>query len=128
MRIDCTDCTFTLSIGEGVRRSLIRHFRAWLNEQIKARGHEADDPRLFNQDAIDAEAWMLADKLITSEECRLNLDLNCVAVLLTSGTSAADYLESRMDYALREIQDEYLDWEAKAGRVATLIEFAIGEA
>ena len=49
------------------------------------------------------------------------------AVLLTSGTSAADYLESRMDYALREIQDEYLD-RGEAGRVATLIEFAIGEA
>ena len=70
---------------------------------------------------------MLADKLITSEECRLNLDLNCVAVLLTSGTSAADYLKSRMDYALREIQDEYLD-RGKAGSVATLIEFAVGEA
>jgi hypothetical protein len=68
---------------------------------------------------------MLADKLITSEECRLNLDLNCVAVLLTGRTSAADYLESRMDFALREIQDECLD-RGKAGRVATLIEFAIG--
>ena len=126
MRIDCADCTFTLSIGEGVRRSLIRHFRAWLNEQIKARGFKADDPKLFDQDAIDAEAWMLADKLIASEEGRLNLDLNHVAVLLTSGTSAADYLESRMDYALREIQDEYLD-RGEAGRVATLIAFAIGE-
>ncbi len=127
MRIDCTDCTFTLSIGEGVRRSLIRHFRAWLSEQIKARGFKADDPRLLNQDAIDAEAWMLADKLIASEEGRLNLDLSYSAVILTSGTSAADYLESRMDYALREIQDEYLD-RGEAGRVATLIEFAIGEA
>jgi hypothetical protein len=126
MRIDCADCTLALSIGEGVRRSLIRHFRTWLNEQINARGFKADDPRLFNQDAIDAEAWMLADKLIASEEGRLNFDLKYLAVLMTSGTSAADYLESRMDYALREIQDEYLDG-GEAAKVATLIAFAVGE-
>jgi hypothetical protein len=126
VRVDCTDCAFKLSIGEGVRRSLIRHIRAWLDEQVKACGLKADDPTLFNHDVIDAEAWMLADKLIASEEARFNLDRDYAAFVLKSGASAADYLESRMDDALREILDEYRD-RSEAGSVAELIRFATGE-
>jgi hypothetical protein len=35
-------------------------FHAFIIKQIKTRGFDADDPRLFNQDVLDAEAWRLA--------------------------------------------------------------------
>jgi hypothetical protein len=60
MDIDCSDAQYELKIGDKVRRSLIRHFRAFIITQIKTRGFAADDPRLFNQDVLDAEAWRLA--------------------------------------------------------------------
>jgi hypothetical protein len=60
MNIDCSDAQYELKIGDSVRRSLIRHFHAFIIKQIKTRGFDADDPRLFNQDVLDAEAWRLA--------------------------------------------------------------------
>jgi hypothetical protein len=47
MNIDCSDVQYELKIGDSVRRSLIRHFHAFIIKQIKTRGFDADDPRLF---------------------------------------------------------------------------------
>ena len=68
MQIDCSDARYELKIGDRVRRSLIRHFHAFIIKQIKSRGFDADDPRLFNQDTIEAEAWRLAATAIEEAE------------------------------------------------------------
>ena len=68
MDIDCSDVQYELKIGNRVRRALIRHFHAFIVKQIKSRGFDADDPTLFNQDILEAEAWRLAATVIEEAE------------------------------------------------------------
>lgn len=68
MDIDCSDARYELKIGDRVTRSLIRHFHAFINKQIRSRGFGAEDPKLFNQDTLEAEAWRLAATVIEEAE------------------------------------------------------------
>ena len=52
--------------GDGVKRSLIRHFHAFIIKQVQSRGFDA--PKLFNQDTREAEAWRLAATVIEEAE------------------------------------------------------------
>jgi hypothetical protein len=50
MQVDCSDARYELKIGDRVKRSLIRHYHAFIIKQVQSRGFDAEDPKLFNQD------------------------------------------------------------------------------
>lgn len=68
MDIDCSDARYELKIGDRIRRSLNRHFHAFIYKQIRSRGFDAEDPKLFNQDTLEAEAWRLTATVIEEAE------------------------------------------------------------
>lgn len=108
MDIDCSDAQYELKIGDSVRRSLIRHFHAFIIKQIKSRGFDADDPRLFNQDMLDAEAWRLAATVIEEAEREFHDDEYGAQIGILVPSSASEYLEEHLPGRVLEIEDDYL--------------------
>ncbi|HEV8259785.1 MAG TPA: hypothetical protein VGQ19_03385, partial [Burkholderiales bacterium] len=108
MDIDCSDAQYELKIGDSVRRSLIRHFHAFIIKQIKTRGFDADDPRLFNQDVLDAEAWRLAATVIEEAEREFHDDEYGAQIGILVPSSASEYLEEHLPGRVLEIEDDYL--------------------
>lgn len=108
MNIDCSDAQYELKIGDNVRRSLIRHFHAFIIKQIKMRGFDADDPRLFNQDVLDAEAWRLAATVIEEAEREFHDDKYGAQIGILVPSSASEYLEEHLPGRVLEIEDDYL--------------------
>jgi len=62
--IDHADCRFRIEIGDSIRRSLIRYFRGWIGEQLKA----SDAASLSTPEAIDKFAWRLSAGFIAEVE------------------------------------------------------------
>jgi hypothetical protein len=62
--IDTNDCSYSLRIGGGVKRSLIRHFTARLHEAIRDAGADPADAALIDQEVVDRHAWDLAENAI----------------------------------------------------------------
>ena len=91
-----------------VRRSLIRHFRSFIITQIKTRGFDADDPRSFNQDVLDAEAWRLAATVIEEAEREFHDDEYGAQIGILVPSSASEYLEEHLPGRVLEIEDDYL--------------------
>jgi len=108
MNIDCSDVQYELKIGDRVRRSLIRHFHAFIIKQIKSRGFDADDPKLFNQDMLDAEAWRLAATVIEEAEREFHDDEYGAQIGILVPSSASEYLEEHLPGRVLEIEDDYL--------------------
>jgi hypothetical protein len=108
MDIDCSDAQYELKIGDSVRRALIRHFRAFIITQIKSRGFDADDPRLFNQDMLDAEAWRLAATVIEEAEREFHDDEYGAQIGILVPSSASEYLEEHLPGRVLEIEGDYL--------------------
>lgn len=108
MKIDCMDCAYALAIGNGVRRSLIQHFCEWLNELIKTEEFRAEDSKLFSQNAIDAAAWWMTDRLIADEEHLFNSDSDYAARIIQSGVTASEYLEYRIEEVIEETKEHFL--------------------
>jgi len=108
MDIDCSDAQYELKIGDRVRRSLIRHFHAFIIKQIKSRGFDADDPKLFNQDMLDAEAWRLAATVIEEAEREFHDDEYGAQIGILVPSSASEYLEEHLPGRVLEIEDDYL--------------------
>jgi hypothetical protein len=108
MNIDCSDVQYELKIGDSVRRSLIRHFHAFIIKQIKTRGFDADDPRLFNQDVLDAEAWRLAATVIEEAEREFHDDEYGAQIGILVPSSASEYLEEHLPGRVLEIENDYL--------------------
>jgi hypothetical protein len=124
MQIDCSDARYELKIGDGVRRSLIRHFRAFISQQISRRGFDADDPKSFKQDVLDAEAWRLADALIdvAEREFRGNEYGSLIGEAVAS--SAPKYLEAHLREVLPAAERKYV--EDTIGGPGALIDSASG--
>jgi hypothetical protein len=110
----------SLLAGRCWPRSLIRHFRAWLSEQIKTRGIDAED---FNQEIVDAEVWRLADRLIADEEHLFNSAPEYAAPILAGGTIASEYLEYRLKDVLEETKEHFLEL-GEIDRLEALIQLA----
>jgi hypothetical protein len=108
MDIDCSDAQYELKIGDRVRRSLIRHFHAFIIKQIKSRGFDADDSKLFNQDMLDAEAWRLAATVIEEAEREFHDDEYGAQIGILVPSSASEYLEEHLPGRVLEIEDDYL--------------------
>ena len=108
MDIDCSDAQYELKIGNRVRRSLIRHFHAFIVKQIKSRGFDAEDPRLFNQDILEAEAWRLAATVIEEAEREFNDDDYGAQIGILVPSSAPEYLEEHLPGRVLETEDDYL--------------------
>jgi hypothetical protein len=96
MQVDCSDARYELKIGDRVRRSLIRHFHAFIIKRIKSRGFDADDPRLFNQDMIEAEAWRLAAIVVEEAEREFRDDEFGAQIGILVPSSASEYLEEHL--------------------------------
>ena len=108
MDIDCSDAEYELKIGDRVRRSLIRHFHAFIVKQIKSRGFDSEDPRLFNQDILEAEAWRLAATVIEEAEREFNDDDYGAQIGILVPSSASKYLEEHLPGRVVETEDDYL--------------------
>ena len=108
MDIDCSDAQYELKIGNRVRRSLIRHFHAFIVKRIKSRGFDAEDPRLFNQDVLEAEAWRLAATVIEEAEREFNDDDYGAQIGILVPSSASEYLEEHLPSRVLETEDDYL--------------------
>jgi hypothetical protein len=104
-RINCEDSRFLIEIGDGVRRSLIKHFMNYLVTTIEKRGLSARDPVLFNQDIIEGEAWRLTNIVIS----RARLDLDGISDdLRSSERSASEIVAEEIESAVSETELEYL--------------------
>jgi hypothetical protein len=68
-QIDCSDCWFSLEIGDGVRRSLINHFRAWIVDQLGKQGWYRVG--VNKPDVIEAFAWRLSSELLSKAKDEL---------------------------------------------------------
>ena len=108
MDIDCSDAQYELKIGDSVRRSLIRHFHAFIIKQIRTRGFDADNPRFFNHDVLDAEAWRLAATVIEEAEREFHDDEYGAQIGILVPSSASEYLEEHLPGRVLEIEDDYL--------------------
>ena len=94
-----------IEIGDGVRRSLIKHFMNYLVTTIEKRGLSARDPVLFNQDIIEGEAWRLTNIVIS----RARLDLDGISDdLRSSERSASEIVAEEIESAVSETELEYL--------------------
>jgi hypothetical protein len=62
--IDTSDCSYSLRIGGGVKRSLIRYFTARLHEAIRNASADPGDAALIDQAVVDRHAWDLAESAI----------------------------------------------------------------
>jgi len=124
-KINCEDSRFVIEIGDGVRRSLIRHFVNYLVATIEKRGFNARDTVLFNQDVIEAEAWRLTNIVIT----RARLDLDDISDdLRSSEKSASEIVAEEIDSAVSETELEYLGKgpDDELSELSMLIERASG--
>ena len=59
MTLDCSACWLTIDVGDSMKRSLIRHFIAFLKHELQKHGVELDD------DIIEGDAWELTDRFIS---------------------------------------------------------------
>jgi hypothetical protein len=107
MQIDCSDAQYELKIGNRVRRSLIRHFHAFIIKQIQSRGFDAEDPRLFNQDMIEAEAWRLAATVIEEAEGEFRDDEYGAQFGILVPASASEYLAGHLPGRVAEAEENY---------------------
>jgi hypothetical protein len=108
MPVDCSDARYELKIGDRVRRSLIRHFHVFIAKQVKSRGIDADDPRVFNQDMIEAEAWRLAATVIEEAEREFRDDEFGAQIGMLVPSSASEYLQLHLPNRVAEAEDDYL--------------------
>lgn len=105
--INCADCGFGIRIGGGVKRSLIRHFTAFLHGLIVERGFQSTDPALFNQDTIEAEAWRLAESTIDSVERYFYEAIDGSIALGDELHSAPQMLREALPEILEEVEAEF---------------------
>ena len=124
--IDFSDATWVLSIGDGVKRSLIRYFiprvtSALAHEGVKSEiAARAGDQTVTNPDAIEALAWRMADAFIH------NVGENIAEYYDTSyeGVSAQEALEKMADELLADVEEEFLS--ANSLDLAVTADFAQG--
>jgi hypothetical protein len=107
MDIDCSDARYELKIGDRVKRSLIRHFHAFIIKQVQSRGFD-EDPKLFNQDTLEAEAWRLAATVIDEAELEFRDDEFGAQIGILVPSSASEYLEQHLPNRVAEAEDAYL--------------------
>jgi hypothetical protein len=60
--IDCSDCYLQIAIGDGVKRSLIRHFARFIAAQLRERRIEHSDAGA--EEKIYNDAWRLASRVL----------------------------------------------------------------
>jgi hypothetical protein len=108
MQVDCSDARYELKIGDRVKRSLIRHFHAFIINQVQSRGFDAEDPKLFNQDTLEAEAWRLAATVIEEAEREFNDDEYGAQIGVLVPSSASEYLGQHLPNRVAEVEDDYL--------------------
>ncbi len=125
MQVDCSDARYELKIGDRVKRSLIRHFHAFITKQVQSRGFDAEDPKLFNQDTLEAEAWRLAATVIEEAEREFRDDEFGAQIGVLVPSSAAEYLAQHLPDRVAEAEDDYLT--DSHGGLSHLIGLASGQ-
>ena len=107
--IDHADCRFRIEIGDSIRRSLIRYFRGWIGEQLKA----SDAASLSTPEAIDKFAWRLSAGFIAEVEDQMQDSLP-EAIMMASRDG--EYLDPSAIVAAytEEALPDFLDEVTKA--------------
>jgi hypothetical protein len=111
-----------LALAHSVKRALIRHFDAFLHQQIQERGFSSRDPKLFNQETVAHEVWGLADKVIVEVKDSFT-DVWEVVVGGEFG-DIREWVASALQEQISEVQDEFLADELMG--LNGLIEMASG--
>ena len=122
--IDCQDCSYSIEIGDGVRRSLIRHFTRFLDAQIAARGFNPHDGALFEREQIEARAWALADEAIQVAKALIDDFIGAVIQMRQGEQTAADLLSENLPDVTAQVGRDFLD--DPFGGLDALIELASG--
>jgi hypothetical protein len=127
MSVDITSDDYRLNVelGDRVRRHLIRHFSVFLRTKIAEHGFTPDDPLLFDQDRIEAEAWRLAGRVIDEVQQRVADDLaEAEFAGMLGDFDPAERIRERLAEQATEQEREFL--EDSLGGLDGLIELASG--
>jgi hypothetical protein len=107
-----------LAVAHSVKRALVRHFNAFLHQQIDGRGFSSHDPNLFNQDTIEGQAWELADNVID------NVKEEFAGIWEEVVEDVQGWAASALAEQVPEVEREYL--ANPLGELDMLIELASG--
>lgn len=104
--IDCSDCYLAIAVGDGVKRALVRHFRAFIAEALLARGiATASEERA---DRIDRDAWRLAARVITAVESEVEDTLDETVLSPDPDQVAQAIVAQAVAASVAAIEREYL--------------------
>lgn len=104
--IDCTDCYLAIEIGDGVKRSLVRHFARFIGERLAARGVAAGDDSA--QDRIEREVWRLATRVLADVQAELPGALDETLLTPDPQLSAQEILTNVVAATVAAIEEHYL--------------------
>jgi len=107
-KIDLSDACFSIQIGDGVKRSLIRHFQQRLQGVLRRLGINPDDGALIKADVLEREAWRLADRAISDARLQID-DVLDSAIHLWPGRPAQAWLGEYLTQATSQAWREFLD-------------------
>ena len=104
--IDCTDCYLAVEIGDGVKRTLVRHFARFIAGHLAARG--VTSPTEAALDKIDRDAWQLAARVLHEVETEIDSALDETLLAPDPQKTVQDILAAAVEIALAETEQHYL--------------------
>jgi hypothetical protein len=104
--IDCTDCYLAIEIGDGVRRSLVRHFTRFITGQLAAREVVAQTEAASEK--IDRDAWRLAARVLHEVEGEVEGALDETLLAPDPQRTVQDILSAAVEAAVQGIELHYL--------------------
>ncbi len=122
--IDCSDCYLEIAIGDGVKRSLVRHFSRVIASRLRERGIDSTQTA-FAIDKVDQDAWRLAAKVLNEvaaeltgalDETLLAPDPQRNAQAILSHTVAAAASAAEHYY----VTDDLFGLDTLVGKIGTL--------
>lgn len=108
--IDCTDCYLAIEIGDGVKRSLIRHFAGFITGQLALREVAAQSDTA--RDKIDRDAWRLAARVLYEVEAEIDGALDETLLAPDPQKTVQDILAAAVETSVKGIELHYLTDEA----------------
>jgi hypothetical protein len=108
--IDCTDCYLAIEIGDGVKRSLVRHFAGFITGQLALREVAAQTDAA--RDKVDRDAWRLAARVLYEVEAEVDGALDETLLAPDPEKTVQAILAAAVENAVKGIELHYLSDEA----------------
>jgi hypothetical protein len=108
--IDCTDCYLAIEIGDGVKRSLIRHFTGFITGQLTLREVAAQTDTA--RDKVDRDAWRLAARVLHEVEAEIDGALDETLLAPDPQNTVQAILAAAVEASVKGIELHYLTDDA----------------